>query len=98
MGVFEEPKLGRPGVFYNDAPAVGVLSFQSQISLNGQKGLTDQVLGHGWTLITNDIDCNKLLSPKTTKFWKLLEGYFLNVTPEVDIMGVYTKWFKRFRC
>jgi 2-polyprenyl-6-methoxyphenol hydroxylase-like FAD-dependent oxidoreductase len=99
-----EPRLGT-GLLAEDDPRAGTLSIQSTIGYRGETGLFDDLLGHGWFVLTRDTDTDHtLLSAEARAVLDRLDARILRLadTAEaeatadteavVDIDGRYAKW------
>ena len=88
-------RLG-PGIVMEGNPYAGQLSFQGIVEFEGRKGLFDDVVGGGFTLIGSDFDPAEYLTEENRSFLAELGAKVAHVTPEGpirDVDGGYGRWF-----
>lgn len=91
--------LGK-GVFDADNPVAGLPSAQGVVAYAGRVGRFDQVVGRGWTLIT-DVTAAEDLTDSVRAVVDHLGGRVITVgasgtgAAALDLDGVYADWFTR---
>jgi len=91
------PPLG-PGCLVPGSPAAGELFVQDQVRHRGVSGLFDDVVGHGFALVSPFGDPGVALDPKSAAFWASLGGFTAHVAPGApveDASGGYARWFAK---
>jgi 2-polyprenyl-6-methoxyphenol hydroxylase-like FAD-dependent oxidoreductase len=94
-----QPRLG-PGLWSAEAPGAGLLSIQSEIEIDGRRGLFDDVLGVRFAVIARDPSLLKGLSEENLTALGRWKAAFVDVSPEagVDVTGRYNAWLEQFEC
>jgi len=98
----DPPQLG-PGILAVDDAAAGVLSIQSRVAHDGREGLFDDVVGHGWFVLSRK--SVPPLSAEAQATMDRLGGRTLTVggpaaadlVDLVDIEGRYASWFDELK-
>jgi len=88
------PALG-PGLL-TDGPLAGHLCVQGEVVHAGRRGLFDDVVGRGFTLLSPAGDPSSRLSPALAAFFASLGGVAAHVAPGGpidDVHGHYARWF-----
>ncbi|MDP9084070.1 MAG: bifunctional 3-(3-hydroxy-phenyl)propionate/3-hydroxycinnamic acid hydroxylase [Pseudomonadota bacterium] len=91
------PRLGR-GILLSGNPHSGVLGFQGMVESRGQRGLFDDVMGGGFSLVGTSIDPSQELSDVNRSFLGDLGAVIAQVTPAGPIRDVdkgYANWFSQ---
>jgi 2-polyprenyl-6-methoxyphenol hydroxylase-like FAD-dependent oxidoreductase len=93
------PAIG-PGVLLEGDPLAGHLFLQGQVRRGGVSGRFDDVVGHGFTLLSPAGDPASCLTPDAAAFFRSLGGISVHVAPGAsnhDENGSYAKWFAATR-
>jgi 2-polyprenyl-6-methoxyphenol hydroxylase-like FAD-dependent oxidoreductase len=110
LAVVEDPGLAPPpapaprigaGVLAPGDPGAGLLSVQSRIAHQGAEGLFDDVLGHGWFVLTAP-GTELALSAAAREVVRTLGARVLRIAPPgsaastdvTDLDGRYAAWFR----
>jgi flavoprotein hydroxylase len=91
------PGIG-PGVLLTGDPLAGQLFVQGRVRAGGVTGLFDDVVGHGWTLLSPLADPAQGLEAGAAAFFTQLGGVSAQVgrnAPVEDLDGTYGRWFER---
>ncbi|MFT8246670.1 bifunctional 3-(3-hydroxy-phenyl)propionate/3-hydroxycinnamic acid hydroxylase [Roseomonas sp. BN140053] len=82
----------------------GGLFPQGRVRAGDRQGLFDDVVGHGWRLVTADPGMAGGLPPELRAFWASIGGTVVPITPGPaaegveDLDGVYGDWFAANGC
>lgn len=91
------PPLGiGPGVLLDGDGHAGQLFVQGRVEHRGTVGRFDDVVGRGWTLLSNVADPATRLDDAARDFFASLGGLAVHVAPDGpvrDIDGTYADWF-----
>jgi hypothetical protein len=90
------PPLG-PGATLAGDPNAGHLSLQAQVEAGGRRGLGDDVVGGGWTLIGSGSDPATTLEAPLVTWWQSVGGRSWQVGPGGpvdDVDGRYAEWMR----
>jgi len=89
------PRLGN-GILLQGNPHAGLLGYQGVVEFRGKKGLFDDVVGRGFTLVGTSIDPHLHLSDANRTFLEGLAATVAHVSadgPIRDVDNGYTAWF-----
>jgi flavoprotein hydroxylase len=89
------PGIG-PGLRLDGDPHAGQLFVQGCVEHAGARGLFDDVIGRGWTLLSPVADPRTHLDADAAAFFAALAGVSVQVgagAPVRDVDGVYERWF-----
>ncbi len=89
------PRLGA-GLVMPDNPFAGLLSFQGIVEKGGRRGLFDDVVGGGFTLVGASIDPQAHLNDTNRAFLNSIGATIANFSADSDVTDVddgYAKWF-----
>jgi flavoprotein hydroxylase len=85
-----------PGFFLSGDRFAGQLFVQDRVRHGDRTGLFDDVVGHGWTLLSPDCDPVTRLDPELAAFFASLGGisaWLGEKGPVADLNGSYARWF-----
>ena len=100
----EPEKLRYPGLRDGLIAGSGEFFPQGRVRLNGRDALFDDIVGHGWCIITCEPDALKGLTASHRDAWKAIGGRIAAVTVSQtasaleDIGGTYRAWFAAHSC
>jgi hypothetical protein len=82
-----------PGAFCAADPCAGQLFVQGRIGYRGKRGLLDDVIGRGWTLLGRD--GVPRLDGEAAAFFASIGGTVAGIGDDAvcDLDGVYARWF-----
>ncbi len=89
------PSIG-PGLLRAGDPLAGQLFMQGDVECENRRGLFDDVVGRGWTLLSKSCDPAALLDPDAGEFFRAIGGTCARVSPAGpvrDVGGAYADWF-----
>jgi 3-(3-hydroxy-phenyl)propionate hydroxylase len=89
------PALG-PGLFADGDPLAGHLFLQGEVRRGERSGRFDDVVGHGFTLLSPVGDPGSRLPPELAAYFASLGGVSVHVAPGApvhDLHGSYAQWF-----
>jgi resorcinol 4-hydroxylase (NADPH) len=95
------PRLGEPSLTIASSDADGRLAPQGRVSVSGQVGLFDDIVGGGWQLISRIGDPAELLSDEDASWFRQIGGVIADVSgqgPVQDLDGAYDRWFAGRGC
>lgn len=78
------------------SPHAGQLFVQGRVETAGRTGLFDDVVGHGWALLSPSSDPAAALDADAAGFFASLGGITAQVGPDApvrDLDGTYARWF-----
>jgi resorcinol 4-hydroxylase (NADPH) len=93
-----EPRLGADGIARDDNPNAGFLAIQSVVERGGRSGLFDDIVGHGWQLLSRGDDPINALEGNARELALRLTMVTAGFGPGGnvhDIKGDYHAWFNR---
>ena len=80
---------------------VGELSLQAEVEYNGKQGFFDDVVGHGWFILTKEEDLLDHLNEEQLDFLNLIEARILNISNKAvnqytvgDLHSKYSEYFE----
>ena len=87
------PRLG-PGLWSAEAPGAGLLSIQSEIEINGRRGLFDDLIGARFAVIARNPSTLCSISDENHKALAHWNAALVDLSPgEVqDVTGLYSQW------
>lgn len=92
-----DPPLGKPGLL-TDQKESGHLSLHRPLKIGDTAtAWFDQVHGYGWRLVSmSTVPLDGLLDEQSREFFlSRLNGKCVNIKPEEDTTGEYTRWFEQ---
>ncbi len=94
-----EPRLG-PGMWSSDAPGGGRLSIQSEIEINGHRGLFDDLIGVRFAVIARGSSSLRSISDENHKALSVWNAALVDFSPGQvrDVTGRYGQWFEQLGC
>ena len=94
-----QPRLG-PGLWSSEAPGGGLLSIQSEIEINGRRGLFDNLIGVRFAVIARKSSVLCSISDENHKALAHWNAALVDFSPgEVrDVTGRYTQWLEQLGC
>lgn len=101
----ELPRLG-PGILHKNDPLAGQLFLQGEVVVEGKCGLFDDVVGHGFCLLSIAGDPAASLSTQTRERFTSIGGLTASLACRenpsshqvIDVNGTYHDWFKANGC
>jgi 2-polyprenyl-6-methoxyphenol hydroxylase-like FAD-dependent oxidoreductase len=86
------PALG-PGLLLDGDPLAGHLFPQGEVQSGNVRGLFDDVVGRGFTLVACEADPIARLDPDLAGFFTSIGGIGAHLDRLRDVNGTYAKWF-----
>lgn len=84
------------GAWCEATAAAGELSTQGVVSVDGKRGLFDQVVGQGWIVVGLDANPALALTTKQLEILRFLDGRTISVgstgSDALDLDGTYAEW------
>jgi len=94
-----QPRLG-PGLWSPAAPGAGLLSIQSEIEINGRRGLFDDLIGVRFAVIARDSSTLCSISDENHKALAVWNAALVDFSPGQvrDVTGRYGRWLDELGC
>jgi resorcinol 4-hydroxylase (NADPH) len=94
-----QPRLG-PGLWSSEAPGGGLLGIQSEIEINGRRGLFDDLIGVRFAVIARDSSSLRSISDENRKALANWNAALVDFSSgEVrDVAGHYGRWLEQLGC
>ncbi|MBV8522385.1 MAG: bifunctional 3-(3-hydroxy-phenyl)propionate/3-hydroxycinnamic acid hydroxylase, partial [Acetobacteraceae bacterium] len=94
-----QPRLG-PGLWSSEAPGSGRLGIQSEIEINGRRGLFDDVIGVRFAVIARDSSLLSSISEENHKALARWSAALVDFSPgqAKDVKGRYGEWLNQLGC
>ena len=95
-----QPRLG-PGLWSSEAPGGGLLSIQSEIEINGQRGLFDDLIGVRFAVIARGtLRSLRSISDENHKGLVVWNAALVDFSPGQvrDVTGRYGQWLEQLGC
>src|SRR5206468_5166522 len=90
------PAIG-PGLLLDGDPLAGHLFPQGEVQTGDVRGLFDDVVGRGFTLVGREADPIARLAPDLARFFRSIGGIGAHFGHVRDVNGNYVRWFTENR-
>ena len=94
-----QPRLG-PGLWSSEAPGGGLLSIQSEIEINGRRGLFDDLIGVRFAVTARNSSVLSAISDENHAALARWNAALVDFSPghARDLTGRYGEWFDQLGC
>ena len=94
-----QPRLG-PGLWFAEAPGAGRLGIQSEIEINGKRGLFDDVIGVRFAVIARNSSVLSSISDENHRALAHWNAALVDFSPGQvrDVTGHYGQWLDEMAC
>jgi len=94
-----QPRLG-PGLWSPEAPGAGLLSIQSEIEIDGRRGLFDDLIGVRFAVIARNSSILGSISDENRQDLAGWNAALVDFSPGQvrDVTGRYGQWFEQLGC